>query len=263
MLDPERRRFDREQRNRLRPPEGPDQANPPKERPKLPEGPEEAKAVPPIENIYKPSLEDIQREARRLETQRRTIAKLKAGDTVFRVVPSFGQDWRFYSESHVHYGVGPRRRCTQCLEDFGEPCLVCEKIAELSQSPDEDDRAEAKRMKKTARFLLNVIILDELEKGVQVISLTRPIVKMLVDYLADPEAGYFLDVDKGRNVKIRKTGEGLGTRYSDPQLSPKTSPIPYKDWRRDAKNLSDFFSRPSYESQRRLYEGIEDGEELS
>ena len=88
-------------------------------------------------------------------------------------------------------------------------------------------------------------------------------VAKLWSYFSDPEYQDWLHPEHGRNVKIRKTGEGLGTRYNDPILSPRTSPIPHNDWRRDFKDLSETFGRPSYEAQLRLYEGIDGGEEVS
>ena len=264
MFDPQDRRFDRDKRNRPRPPERPEEAkaNPSKERPRPPDGPEEAKAVPPFDELYKPTKEDIQRELRRLQPQRRDIAKLKGGDSTFRIVPP-REGWRFHEVIHYHWGVGPRRRGTRCRDDFDEACFLCEKVDELSKSPDPDDQAEAKDMQQTIRCLLHVIMLDEVDKGVQVISLPISVVATLVSYLGDPELQDFLDPERGRNVKIRKIGEGKGTRYSAPILSPRTSPIPYKDWRRELKDLREMFGRPSYEAQRRLYEGIEGGEEVN
>ena len=264
MLGPERTRFDREQRSRPTPPEESDQAkiNPPRERPKSPEGPEEAKGVLPIEENYKPSMEDIQREIRRLQLQRSAIVKLKAGDNTFRVVPS-REGWRFYETIGYHWSVGPRRRGRRCLRDFDEACFLCEKVDGLSQSPDPDAQAEAKAMKRTTRCLVNIIMLDAPEKGVQQLNLPVSAVATLVSYFGDPELRDWLDPEHGRNVKIRRSGEGLLTRYSDPILSPRTSAIPYKDWPREITDLTDVFSRPSYESQQRLYEGIDGGEEVN
>jgi hypothetical protein len=246
MLEPERNRFERDKRNRPRPPEGADQA----------------KAVPPIEDIYKPTIEDLQRQLRRLQSERSAIIKLKVGDNTVRVMP-YRERGLFFEMIRDHYGVGPRRRGMRCFGDFNEACCLCEKVAELSKSPDPDDQAEAKAMKQTKRCLLYVIMLDEPEKGVQVLSLPVSSVAKLMSYFGDPELQDWLHPEHGRNVKIRKTGEGLLTRYSDPILSPRTSPIPNNDWRREIKDLSELFGRPSYEAQRRLYEGIDGGEEVS
>jgi len=253
MADRERNRFSRLPQSK---------AGPSRAQPTPPDVPPEANDVPIIDNVYKPTMEDVQREIRRLQPQRRDIAKLKAGDNTFRIVRS-GEGWRFHEVIRDHWGVGPRRRGTRCLDDFDEACFVCEKVTDLSQSPDDDDQAEAKDMKQTICCLLHVIMLDEVEKGVQVLSLPASAVATLVSYLGDPELQDFLDPEQGRNVKIRKTGEGKGTRYSDPILSPRTSPIPYKDWRRELKDLREIFGRPTYEAHRRLYEGIDGGEEVN
>jgi hypothetical protein len=88
-------------------------------------------------------------------------------------------------------------------------------------------------------------------------------VATLVSYFGDPELRDWLDPEHGRNVKIRKTGEGLLTRYSDPILSPRTSAIPYNDWPLEINDLNEVFGRSSYDAQRRLYEGVDGGEEVS
>jgi hypothetical protein len=118
-------------------------------------------------------------------------------------------------------------------------------------------------MKPTKRCLLYVIMLDEPEKGVQILSLPASSVAKLWSYFSNPECQDRLHPEHGRNVKIRKTGEGLATRYTDSILSPRTSPIPHNEWKRDSKDLSEMFGRPSYEAQRRLYEGIDGGEEVN
>jgi hypothetical protein len=212
-----------------------------------------------IDEVYKPSLEVMRETLQRAEARRRTLFKWKLGTNAFRLCPPFKPDGGLYEPIPWHWKVGPQRKEVMCRSYVGKRCFLCETYQQLNASADPADEEEADRIVLVWRYLANVIVIGEEEKGVQVVEIKERMAKTLLEFALDPEIGNFVDPTEGRNLKLEKTGTGLQTRYSEPRISPNPSPIPYEEWMRRIKPLDQFFRRPTFAEQKSLFEGVEEG----
>jgi hypothetical protein len=215
-----------------------------------------------VDAVYKPSLEAMQETLRRAETRRRTLYKFKLGTNTFRLCPPYKRDGGLYEPIPWHWNVGSRRRGVMCRSYFGKRCFLCDTYQQLKASADPADEEEAARIKRVWRYLANVIVIGEEEKGPQVVELKERMARTLLEFAMDPEIGNFVDPVEGRNLKIEKTGTGLDTHYSEPRISTHLSPIPYEEWMPRVKHLDQFFQRPTFAQQQSMYEGAEEGGEF-
>jgi hypothetical protein len=196
----------------------------------------------------------LKAEWRRLEARQQRLWTAHQGENRVRIVPVKGQEG-FYGQIPWHWGVGPKKRGVPCRGRIGAPCHPCERIEALAESPNQDDQARAAAMRVKSRFLVQIIDVDEPERGIQVWATTEAMLNKLVALLLDEDWRDLLDPQVGRTVSFTRRGEGLASRYSDPQPSPNRSPIPYPGWRDELKTLDDYLPLISYFEQQRISEG--------
>jgi len=205
-----------------------------------------------VTEVYEPPIEWLKAEWRRLEAGRKRLWTPNQGVNRIRIVPVKGQPG-FYAQVPWHFEVGPRKRGAPCRSRIARACYVCERIEALAASSDLGEQAEAMRVKY--RFLVQIIDLDDVDRGVQVWATTEAMINKLVALMVDSDWRDLLDPKVGRSVTFSRQGEGKASRYSDPRPSPNPSEIPYTAWRDELKNLDDYLPLKSYLEQQRIFEG--------
>jgi hypothetical protein len=207
-----------------------------------------------VTEVYEPPIEWLKAEWRRMEGRRKRLWTPNQGVNRIRIVAVKGQQG-FYVQVPWHFDVGPRKRGMPCRSRIAQACYVCERVEALAESPDLDGREQAEAMQVKYRFLVQIIDVDDPDRGVQVWVTTEAMINKLIARMIDPDWRDLLDPKVGRTVTFTRQGEGKMSRYSDPRPSPNPSPIPYTAWQDELKNFDDYLAPKSYLEQQRIYEG--------
>jgi hypothetical protein len=208
---------------------------------------------------YEPPRELLIAELRRMEERRRRPWTPNQSVNRVRVVPVKGQPG-FHVQVPWHFEVGPRKRGVPCRSRIAEACYVCERVEQLAESPDLDDQEQADAMQVKYRFLVQIIDVDDVDRGVQVWVTTEAMINKVIALMLDLDWRDLMDPQTGRTVSFTRQGEGKASRYSDPRPSPNPSSIPYAAWRDELKNFDEYLTPKSYLEQKRIYE---DGDGLT
>jgi hypothetical protein len=150
--------------------------------------------------------------------------KFKGGVTTLRILPSwrdedptfyhaFGQSFIKNMDGKVLAVIGARNIA------YGEDDAVQNLIALAKQNSSTDaQRKHWDDAKAKSRQLVNALVLDDKETDpnvAEIISLSDTMFEQIIDQVG--MAGIqeeFLDLEKGFNLKVSKTGSGLNTKYS-------------------------------------------------
>jgi hypothetical protein len=144
----------------------------------------------------------------------------KEGITRIRILPVGDEvDW---AVEVVYFYLGEKHKGYISPKTFGKKCPVMDAYNELSSSKDEADRALAAKFRPKKKYFVPVAKYKD-EKGTEVEDtgaklalLPDSAYQMALDlYLDAEEAGDFTDVEKGYDLKIKRTGKGMqDTEYS-------------------------------------------------
>lgn len=154
------------------------------------------------------------------------------GDRIRLIVPPYlGEDADPWIESRQYSLPVPGQRkphMTDAPSFFGLPDPVEDMANALRATGNKDDREKAGAL--WGKTIYRCLIYDyaQPEKGVQVATFGTTVMKALIGYLLDEDYNPFFDSDAGHDIKIKRTGEGLETKY-EVHLSPKPTPLPNKD----------------------------------
>lgn len=152
------------------------------------------------------------------------------GENRIRVMPPWGPDVEdFWFATGTHFNVGPDERRVYCPDVSGvrETCFICRLVKRLSRG-DEDEQAESEAMGARPRYLLNIVDLDEPEKGVQVWECPKTIFRQLKKFfLNEDDYGDFTDLEDGYDIIVEKSGSGINTKY-DATPARKNTAFPTK-----------------------------------
>lgn len=138
------------------------------------------------------------------------------GKNYLRILPPHtNMDGCFYWGVPIHFKVGPGQQNLPCpRRAFQQPCPVCQHGFDLRSGGKEE---EFKRLMPSWQAYLNVVILNEDgtpkedPPRVRVWSVSRKVLDMLLnDY---EETGDFTDLEKGRDVEVRRRGELFETEH--------------------------------------------------
>jgi hypothetical protein len=187
--------------------------------------------------------------------EQRRVWSLEVGENILRILPPYDNKGYVYEKIPHHWGVGPDERGIICRSYIGKRCFICVMIDRLWRSGLEADREIAKRMALNVRFFFNVIDVKDPTRGVLVWGTSEAMTAQLLQWF-NPQFPDATDPQHGRNIAIVKTGEGQNSRYSAPKLAPTPSAIPYARWMREIKHLDRYLRIPSWELQRRTFEGL-------
>ena len=187
------------------------------------------------------------------------------GPNNIRVMPTWDEEGFFYRETWIHFSVGPEKKVLTCLRPYGKKCFLCEKYYEFRASDDPNDQKSAKDIKGSRRVMMNIVDLDDIERGVQVFSAPiRGVWENILTWIQDddPKTGWgdITDVEKGYDLHIERKGTGLGTSYVT-TIDKESSPFEETNLLDDLKDLNEVQSVLSYEEQKQIFFGDEYEEE--
>jgi hypothetical protein len=178
----------------------------------------------------------------------RTI-RLPDGRSVWRILPS----WRgvddvtiahSFGQHFVKDAAGELKAVHLCLDKtYGKECPICDALTNAIKNSDDETQKILQESRASNRFLVNAYQVVK-DKTPEVVILELPpsvfeLINDLIDQKADEqevedEDGNFitqpgvdmLDVKKGYNVVITKTGKGLNTKYSVATANNPTRVLP-------------------------------------
>jgi hypothetical protein len=157
------------------------------------------------------------------------------GRNVVRFLPPKEGKEDFYSETMIHYNLGPKQnKQAVCRKAAGEKsCPACDFVDELFKG-DKDDEKLAKKIKAKMKYYYNVVdrSLEEDDEGygeVLVYGGGVSVFEEILGIICDPDYGDVTDSEKGFDIIINKSGKGLDTEYKV-NARPKQSEIGIEDW---------------------------------
>lgn len=169
-------------------------------------------------------------------------------------------------EYFIHYGLGIEGNKSHeiCPKTGGKQvrCPVCEAVWKLYKTKEPADKQLAGEIRAKTRHICNVIDLNNLDKGVQILESGTQIYDELVKFITNPKYGDMLDLDKGRNITITKmNAKESGTGYPkydvvpDPDITSIKDKLP-KNWKEQVVKLKTAFDVPkSYDALKKILEG--------
>lgn len=217
------------------------------------------------------NMEAIQAAKVRLERQGGSglaFDKLANGKNVRRILWPKGDKDLCYSEGYLHFGLGEDGKTSlvcRKTNDSKAHCPVCEYITQLQMSKDKNDKKLAESIKPRKRVYLNVIDRDSDSDTdeLKVLPVGLTIQKAIVAILCDPDYGDITDPVEGRDVTIKRTGQGLNTEYSvlpKPNASPASTTLTPEQIEDQMADLDAFWTVPSVEDMEKVIYG-EDGDD--
>jgi len=143
----------------------------------------------------------------------------KVGENVIRILPHWSGDPNrvFFKKVLKHFGVGEDRNHVVCRKMLGADanCPICNFVEQLRRSGRKEDKELARDLSAKERFAMNILDINELDKGVQVWDVGITMFNTLLVLFLDEEYGEIDDLKTGRHIKVNRTGEGrFDTRYS-------------------------------------------------
>lgn len=145
---------------------------------------------------------------------------LKKGRTVIRVLPSWSEEGLWFREMREYYfRMGDNHLFVTSPLDFGQPDPLDDYGRSVYEKGNEEAVKEAKRFRAKYRYLLNAIVLSDtqdtdMHAGIKIVKVPKTVKMALVDFDTDPEYGDISNPEKGFNMIIDRSGEGLDTEYS-------------------------------------------------
>ena len=151
----------------------------------------------------------------------------------YRILPSWrgeGQQfWHDFGQHFVKKADGTIAAIYMCTEKtYGRPCDVCSAIENgIKGATDDHTIEQLKEAKSGSRVLVNAIHVEKTPNQVDILELPPTAFAMVVAIMQEwEEAGEsVLDLDKGKDFLITRTGTGLKTKYTV-QVAAKAAPLP-------------------------------------
>lgn len=106
----------------------------------------------------------------------------------------------------VHFTEGGVSNCA------GRECDICDEAKSLKNSKNKTDQKAGKDISARARYYLNVVDMDNIEAGMQIVSLPSSAFKVVNDHILDPEYGEACLGCEGRDFIIKKDTNQEPTR---------------------------------------------------
>jgi len=145
-----------------------------------------------------------------------------------------------FVEEVWHYGVqGDGKGRAPCA---GPGCPIC--ALQSKVTPD-----TWARIKPSRAFLFNAIVRTDEGDKLVIASVGKTVWSRLVQYITDSDIKNALDLKKGRDFYITRTGKGLQTRYD---VLPAASPSKAADSKPEVTDLISMRQEPDVGELRKL-----------
>lgn len=146
----------------------------------------------------------------------------KPGKTVLRILGPYSDKGVWFKPILPYFfKLGDERVNLLSPREQGGKDPIYEHGGRLYKSGDEQLVEKAKQFRPRRKFLVNALILSDpagtsIKDGIKVVELPAKVKEELVNYDTNVDEGYgdITNLNKGRNITIERTGEGLMVRYS-------------------------------------------------
>ena len=185
------------------------------------------------------------------------------GKNFVRILPAWNKEGVMYRKVRVHFRVGADNQIVPCNSIFRKRCFICEKCAELRKKEDPESLEEARNMRSSPRYLVNMIEIKNPENGVQIFSIPKTVWEDYIKvWMNDDNWGDITNPKTGYDIIITRTGTGLLTKYAS-QIMKEPTPIPDMGVLKNLKDLDEIAEKIfTYEQQKEIYYGTPDYEDL-
>ena len=185
--------------------------------------------------------------------------QFQPGRNIVRILPPWEGADDFSRPMGKHWNLGPEGKLSvYCPKHtIGSPCPICEELDKIWKTkPDDATKEWLKNVGASQRYYVNLVDLNDLEKGVQIGELPKTVLEEIWNIMVDEDTGLgdITDWDKGFDLIIEKTGKGIGTRYSV-RAKRAPSPINRLEYEPALVNLDTFVKTESYANLRMIWEG--------
>jgi hypothetical protein len=204
---------------------------------------------------------------------------LKDGENLIRILPPsiqyLGETVDYVSfEYLMHYNLGGEgeKKAEVCPKTFGknQKCPICDAVYKLYKLNTPEDKALASELRAKKRYLFNIIDLNELDKGIQILETGPKIYELLIVFLTNPKWGDLLDLDSGRDVTITKTdAKKSSSGYTEYSVTPDPTPTSIRE--RLPANFKEMIARleksipqaKTYDELKTILEGQDSSSEIN
>ena len=219
----------------------------------------------------------LQERAERKSAKRTDRFNLQDGENYLRLLPPsleyLKEDVDYITfEYLMHYNLGieGNRTAEVCPKILGKQhrCPICEVVFKLYKTQDATDKTLAGSIRAKGRHIYNVLDLNNLDKGIQIMETGPKIYDEIVKFIANPKYSDILDLDQGRNITITKTpGKESSSGFAEYDVIPDPDITSIKDklpenWKKQLIKLEASIPVPkSYEEIKNILEGEESSSE--
>lgn len=183
----------------------------------------------------------------------------QSGRNFIRILPPWEGADDFSRPMGKHWNLGPEGNIAVFCprECAGLPCPICEELDKIWKTkPDEETKAWLRQVGASRRYYVNLLDLNDLEKGVQIGELPKTVIEEIWNIMVDEDTGIgdVTNWKEGFDLIIEKTGKALNTRYS---VRAKRAPsaISRAEYEEKLVNLDNFVKTESYSDLKLIWEG--------
>lgn len=173
-------------------------------------------------------LSEMQKEAEALPTSFASGYTAKQGKNIVRFLPPL-KGRKPMKAWHKHFfSAGGDTKAIVCAKfQSNQPCPLCDKGQQLRASGNRADAEAAKAYQPRSSMYVNVVDMQEPEKGVQVWKMSPGLFKDIMAAIEMADVGsVFADPVKGYNIVFKRTGEKMNTKYTGHTVAREASTLP-------------------------------------
>lgn len=214
------------------------------------------------------NMEAIQKAKQRLERQGggngAAFDKIVSGKNIRRILWPKGDNEICYTEGSIHFGLGEDGKTSMVCRKTANPnnrCPICEYMNTLQRSKNKIDKKLADTIKPRKRIYFNVLDRDNKidgEEEIKIMAVGVTVQRQIVGILCDPDYGDITDFETGRDITIRRSGQGLNTEYSTmpkPQPTPASTTMTKEEIENAMPDLDALWNIPSIEDMENFLNG--------
>lgn len=199
-----------------------------------------------------------QKKASMNASKRQKTIKPADGRSRYRILPSWkpeaesdGAFWHDFGQHFIKDMAGDLKVVYVCTDaTYGKPCEICGGIEHgIRASTDDVMNKVLKDAKASKRILLNVLHIDgETPEEPQILECAPTVFNEICGIIQEWGADV-IDLEKGKDVIIERSGKGLQTKYSV-QVAAKSKAVNPSVMKKVA-NLDEYVAQESEEQSRR------------